>query len=133
MDHDHNPLPGSKHILATSQEVGFESGRGPDQIHLAFTDNDDEMRVMFVTGDPKERHVRYGEREEKLDAMALATVKRYEMEHMCDSPANQTIGWRDPGYIHDGVMTNLKPGVKYYYQVYIIKLAHEHALVELDL
>lgn len=72
---------------------------------------------MFVTGDPKERYVRYGEREEKLDAVALAGLRRYEREHMCDSPANQTIGWRDPGYIHDGVMTNLKKGVRYYYQV----------------
>ncbi|KAF7809059.1 putative inactive purple acid phosphatase 2 [Senna tora] len=116
-DHDHNPLPGSKHLLATSPEIGFEPGRGPEQIHLAFTENEDEMRVMFVTGDPKQRSVRYGEREEKMDAVALAGVRRYEIEDMCDAPANQSIGWRDPGYIHDGVMNNLKQGVRYYYQV----------------
>lgn len=72
---------------------------------------------MFVTGDAKETYVKYGESKDKLDGVALARVRRYERENMCDSPANQTIGWRDPGYIHDGVMTNLKKGVRYYYQV----------------
>ena len=84
---------------------------------MAFTDHDDEMRVMYITGDPRETYVRYGEREDKLDGVALARVKRYEREHMCDAPANDSIGWRDPGYIHDGVMINLKKGVRYYYKV----------------
>lgn len=97
--------------------VKFLSGRGPVQIHLAFTDNDDEMRVVYITEDARETYVRYGERERKLDSVALARVRRYEREHMCDAPANGSIGWRDPGYIHDGVMTNLKKGVRYYYKV----------------
>ncbi|KAM1038325.1 hypothetical protein TB2_032531 [Malus domestica] len=52
LNQDHNPLPGIAHLLATSDdELSFESGRVPDQIHLAYTDGDDEMRVMFVTPD----------------------------------------------------------------------------------
>ncbi|KAM1303090.1 hypothetical protein ACFX13_021121 [Malus domestica] len=52
LDQDHNPLPGTAHLLATSDdELSFKSGRVPDQIHLAYTDGDDEMRVMFVTPD----------------------------------------------------------------------------------
>ncbi|KAM0974747.1 hypothetical protein ACFX13_018177 [Malus domestica] len=52
LDQDHNPLPGTAHLLATSDdELSFESGRVPDQIHLAYMDGDDEMRVMFVTPD----------------------------------------------------------------------------------
>ncbi|KAK4263554.1 hypothetical protein QN277_028948 [Acacia crassicarpa] len=117
LDEDHNPLPGTAHHLASSEVVSFQSGRGPEQIHLAFTDNDDEMRVVYITEDARETYVRYGESERKLDGVALARVRRYEREHMCDAPANVSIGWRDPGYIHDGVMTNLKKGVRYYYKV----------------
>lgn len=85
---------------------------------MAFTDNDDEMRVVYITEDLRETYVRYGEREGKLDDVAVARVRRYEREHMCDAPANTSIGWRDPGYIHDAVMTNLKKGVRYYYKVF---------------
>ncbi|XP_022150334.1 probable inactive purple acid phosphatase 2 [Momordica charantia] len=116
-DHDQNPLPGTAHLLATSEELRFSPGRGPDQIHLAFTDNDDEMRVMFVTEDGSERFVRYGETKEQLDQVAAARVGRYEREHLCDSPANDSIGWRDPGFIHDAVMKNLPKGARVYYQV----------------
>ncbi|KAM1623713.1 hypothetical protein ACFX1X_022103 [Malus domestica] len=52
LDQDHNPLPGTAHLLATSDdELSFESGCVPDQIHLAYTDGDYEIRVMFVTPD----------------------------------------------------------------------------------
>ncbi|KAM1134145.1 hypothetical protein ACFX19_044010 [Malus domestica] len=52
LDQDHNPLPGIAHQLATSDdEFSFESGHVPDQIHLAYTDEDGEMRVMFVMPD----------------------------------------------------------------------------------
>ncbi|XP_062162188.1 probable inactive purple acid phosphatase 2 [Alnus glutinosa] len=117
-DHDNNPLPGTAHLLAESDVFGFGSGRGPEQIHLAFTEKDDEMRVMFVTerGDEKQ-YVRYGDREDRLDGVAEARVGRYEREDMCESPANESVGWRDPGWIHDGVMRKLKKGVRYYYQV----------------
>ncbi|KAJ4960792.1 hypothetical protein NE237_020702 [Protea cynaroides] len=117
LDEDHNPLPGTKHLLATSELLGFESGHGPEQIHLAFTDKDDEMRVMFITVDGKENLVKYGEREDGLDEVAQTEVRTYEQSDMCDSPANESVGWRDPGCIHDGVMRNLKQGKRYYYKV----------------
>ncbi|OVA09220.1 Phosphoesterase domain [Macleaya cordata] len=117
LDHDHNPLPGTKHLLAKSKELGFELGGGPEQIHLALTEKDDEMRVMFITGDGKENYVKYGEEEDEMDEMVKTVVRRYEREDMCDSPANESIGWRDPGFIHDGVMKNLKMEKRYYYKV----------------
>ncbi|XP_057948827.1 probable inactive purple acid phosphatase 2 [Malania oleifera] len=116
-DHDHNPLPGTKHLLAKSGPLRFEAGRGPEQIHLAYTDRDDEMRVMFITGDGKESLVRYGLGEDRMSEVVGTQVTTYRSEDMCDSPANSSAGWRDPGYIHDGVMRNLKKGKRYYYQV----------------
>ncbi|PPD98063.1 hypothetical protein GOBAR_DD04930 [Gossypium barbadense] len=117
-DQDHNPLPGTKHLLAESETVGFELGRGPEQIHLALTGREGEMRVMFVAEDPEERQVRYGEKEGEWEGdVAVARVGRYEREDMCHAPANESVGWRDPGWIFDAVMSGLKGGVKYYYQV----------------
>lgn len=118
-DHDHNPLPGTKHLLVESEKIGFETGRGPEQIHLAYTGQVDEMRVMFVTPDGKESFVRYGLYRDKMDQVVGTRVLRYEREDMCDYPANSSVGWRDPGYIHDGVMKKLKQGKRYYYQVII--------------
>lgn len=90
---------------------------GPDQIHLAFTDQVDEMRVMFVTGDGSAGWVRYGPEQGRLKKEVATEVRRYERKDMCDFPANASIGWRDPGFIHDGVMKGLEKGKKYYYQV----------------
>ncbi|XVF43200.1 hypothetical protein PTKIN_Ptkin02bG0021500 [Pterospermum kingtungense] len=117
-DHDHNPIPGTKHFLAESERVGFEPGRGPEQIHLAVTGREGEMRVMFVAEDPEERQVRYGEKEgEWRGDVAVARVGRYERKDLCHAPANESLGWRDPGWIFDAVMSGLKGRVKYYYQV----------------
>ncbi|XP_010258131.1 PREDICTED: probable inactive purple acid phosphatase 2 [Nelumbo nucifera] len=114
---DSNPLPMTKHLLAKSEELSFESGHGPEQIHLSFTEEDDEMRVMFITPRGEVNHVKYGEDEDNLDKDAVAEVKRYQQSDMCHSPANDSIGWRDPGFVQDAIMKNLKKGRRYYYKV----------------
>ncbi|KAJ6843305.1 putative inactive purple acid phosphatase 2 [Iris pallida] len=116
-DHDQNPLPGTKHRLAESESIGFENPGGPEQVHLAFTDRAEEMRVMWITGERSENWVRYGVEEGRLGNVEKATVGRYERGDMCDFPANASLGWRDPGWIQDGVMKGLEKGRKYYYQV----------------
>ncbi|RAL40125.1 hypothetical protein DM860_008265 [Cuscuta australis] len=116
-DADHNPLPGTGRVAAVSEKVGFEPGRGPEQVHLSLTGRDSEMRVMFVTGDGKDCFVRYGLTRNNMDQVSGTRVRRYEREHMCGAPANQSIGWRDPGFIHDGILVNLMDGKKYFYQV----------------
>lgn len=78
------------------------------------------MRVLFVTHDGKESSVKYGLTQNGLDKVVGTQVSRYEREDMCDQPANRSIGWRDPGFIHDGVMVGLDDGKRYYYQVIVI-------------
>lgn len=75
------------------------------------------MRVMFVSGHGKKSVVKYGLDSGRMDHAVETRVGRYEREDMCDSPANQSVGWRDPGFIHDGVMINLQPGRRYFYKV----------------
>ncbi|GLU16976.1 hypothetical protein SLE2022_333770 [Rubroshorea leprosula] len=117
-DQDHNPLPGTAHFLAESEWVAFDPNRGPEQIHLAWTGVEGEMRVMFVVGDSERRYVRYSEQDgDWVGNLAVASTVRYEREDMCDAPANDSMGWRDPGWIFDAVMKDLKGGVRYYYQV----------------
>lgn len=116
-DHDHNPLPGTKHLLAESDTVTFEPGRGPEQVHLALTGQAGEMRVMFVTDDGEENLVKYGLSQDTMDKIASTRASKYEREDMCDAPANSSTGWRDPGFIHDGIMVSLEEGKRYYYKV----------------
>eukprot|EP00268_Persea_americana_P063700 TRINITY_DN8292_c0_g2_i1.p1 TRINITY_DN8292_c0_g2~~TRINITY_DN8292_c0_g2_i1.p1 ORF type:complete len:642 (-),score=83.02 TRINITY_DN8292_c0_g2_i1:437-2362(-) len=116
LDEDHNPLPGTERRLALSEVLRF-GAMGPQQIHLSFTSEEDEMRVLFVTADGAERFVNYGLEAGRLEETARAEVKRYERRDMCDAPANESLGWRDPGFIHDGVMRNLKKGRRYFYRV----------------
>ncbi|MCL7023398.1 hypothetical protein MKW94_006538 [Papaver nudicaule] len=75
------------------------------------------MRVMFITEDGKENYVKYGRDEDGMNKVVKTVVSRYEREDMCDAPANDTTGWRDPGFIHDGVIKNLKSEKRYYYKV----------------
>lgn len=76
------------------------------------------MRVMFLSGDSENRYVRYGEQDGDWSGTStVATTARYEKEDMCDAPANHSLGWRDPGWIFDALIKDLKGGVRYYYQV----------------
>uniref|UniRef100_A0A0E0LGA3 Purple acid phosphatase n=1 Tax=Oryza punctata TaxID=4537 RepID=A0A0E0LGA3_ORYPU len=119
VDHDGNPLPHGRHRVAVSGEVAFDSPALPDQVHLSFANGVDEMRVMFVCGDGGRRVVRYGPAKEEGEGWKeVATeVRTYEQKHMCDSPANSSVGWRDPGFVFDGLMKGLEPGRRYFYKV----------------
>ncbi|TVU40268.1 hypothetical protein EJB05_13724 [Eragrostis curvula] len=119
IDHDRNPLPHGKHRVAVSGEVAVGDPALPEQLHLAFADGVDEMRVMFVCGDGDKRVVRYGleEGNEESWKEVGTEVRTYEQKHMCDTPANSGVGWRDPGFVFDGLMKELEPGKRYFYKV----------------
>ena len=119
IDHDRNPLPHGKHRVAVSAGVSVGDPASPEQVHLAFADAVDEMRVLFVCGDRGERVVRYGlQKEDEKEWKEVGTyVSKYEQKHMCDWPANSSVAWKDPGFVFDGLMKGLEPGRKYFYKV----------------
>ena len=58
----------------------------------------------------------YGSAKSKLDYKAVATTKTYKREDMCAFPATSVFAFVDPGFIHDALLTDLKPGVRYFYR-----------------
>lgn len=116
LDDDSMPIPNTKTRLAVSHVVAFSNYNEPTQVRLSYTSNPTEMAVMYVTKDPVKTHVKYGKEGDNLWHTATASARTYEQKHMCRAPANSSLGWRDPGYIHLAKMTELEPGVRYFYQ-----------------
>lgn len=110
-------LPSTSHRLAVSENVNFENFNEPTQVHLSLASGNEKMNVMFVTRDPIKSYVRYGSNNNKLDLQMETSFLTYRQSDMCDSPANSSYGWREPGYMHNAMMDNLGPGQLYYYQV----------------
>ena len=117
LDEDMKPIPSTKMRLAVSPVVEFHNYNEPTQVHLSLTSDPSEMSVLFVTKDLVDSVVEFGRAIDNLDSIAVATVTTYQLKHMCDAPANTSVGWRDPGHIHSAVMTELEPGVRYFYKV----------------
>ena len=46
--------------------------------------------------------------------MKEGTSKTYSASDMCNNPASG-VKFHDPGYIHDVLLTDLKPSMTYYY------------------
>jgi len=104
--------------LAVSNTVNFKNVNEPTGVRLALTSATDAMRVMWNSAEAlKDAGVAWGTDASKLDQFALASSKTYTISDMCGAPANQSVGWRDPGYINDAVMTALQPGSQVWYRV----------------
>ena len=59
--------------------------------------------------------VLYGFNKTALTMKSYGKSSTYKANDMCGAPANG-VGFKDPGFIHDVLLTGLKPGVKYYFQ-----------------
>jgi len=101
-------------MVAQSQAVHFKNYNEPLQGHLSLTGKATEMRVVWVTRDAHKPKVLYGTRPNQCTASVHAKSTTYKRDQLCGAPAT-TSGWRDPGLIHSAVMTDLIPGVRYFY------------------
>ena len=59
--------------------------------------------------------VYYGKDPSLLKFRATGTSKTYQRSDMCGPPASLWICFRNPGYIHDVLLTGLTPSIQYFY------------------
>eukprot|EP01133_Synstelium_polycarpum_P018257 gene18257-21849_t len=100
---------------ATSNSVSFASPNAPGKAYLALTNNTSEMRLMWISGTDDTPTVQYGLSPSSLTSTATGITVTYGINEMCASPANDPTYFRNPGFIHDVVMTGLSPSTQYYY------------------
>jgi len=102
-------------VAATSTIVTFSNPNAPGKSYISLTNNTSEMRLMYVSGTNNTPTVYFDTQPTNMRYTATGTSITYSITDMCASPANNTYYFRDPGYTHDIVMTNLLPGTTYYY------------------
>ena len=104
-------------LLAISNKVSFVNGREtPLQGHLALTGDATQMRVHWTTGTTSTPTVHYGTSVDNLKHTATGISKTYRASDMCGPPANLSLHFHDPGYLHEVLLTGLQPNTKYYFQ-----------------
>eukprot|EP01006_Ploeotia_vitrea_P031256 TRINITY_DN63577_c1_g3_i1.p1 TRINITY_DN63577_c1_g3~~TRINITY_DN63577_c1_g3_i1.p1 ORF type:complete len:592 (+),score=290.91 TRINITY_DN63577_c1_g3_i1:201-1778(+) len=105
--------------LATVTVPMRASPNAPQQGHLAFGDNEDEMWVLYTSGSKDNApQARWGLSETTLSESASGTSRTYAASDMCNMPSNVTAQqlFRDPGFMHAVLIKGLKPHTRYYYQ-----------------
>ncbi|KAF1792308.1 Metallo-dependent phosphatase-like [Phytophthora cactorum] len=100
-------------------EVGMvEAFTAPKHGHIAFTENVDEMSVMFNSASRETPVVKYGLDPATLNKHTEGKSKTYTDAHLCNRPANLTSQqwFRDPGNMHTVILKELKLGTRYFYK-----------------
>ncbi|CAI5738639.1 unnamed protein product [Hyaloperonospora brassicae] len=100
-------------------QVGMtEAFTAPKHGHISFTDEIDEMSVMFNSASREVPVVKYGLDAFALDQQAEGTSKTYTAAHLCSHPANRSSQqwFRDPGNMHRVVLKGLNVGTRYFYK-----------------
>jgi len=101
-------------VSGRSNPVTFADPNEPLQPHLAYTGDVTQMRLMWTTLNAKQPTVWYGESSGVYSRSVPAKSSTYTVDQMCGPPA-ATTGWREPGTLHNAIMTDLIPGRRYYY------------------
>ncbi|XP_063679765.1 uncharacterized protein LOC134815183 isoform X3 [Bolinopsis microptera] len=86
--------------------------------HIAVTSRPGEIRVMWGSAKSDKPRVKFSQSPDLQNPMtALATTTTYTADDLCGARANVTdpVMYQDPGFFHTALLTDLKPGVTYYY------------------
>jgi hypothetical protein len=107
----HHPI-----VASVSNSVIFENPNEPLQVHLGLTSNPKIMSVSWVCGAVSNPQVKWGISPGKYSSSSKATWSTYKASDLCGTPAID-LGWQEPGWIIVANITDLSPGVTYYYIV----------------
>jgi hypothetical protein len=117
-------------VELASVHVTFADLFEPTQLHLALTQRNSEMRMMFTTAAPPKQLVPIAE-VQALDASFQpsgpvrqfnGTSHTYAAKDMCGQPANKSGNYIDVGVFHDVLVTGLLPAAIYQYRVGVTNL-----------
>ncbi|KAF0693178.1 Aste57867_15825 [Aphanomyces stellatus] len=110
--------------VAKSKVVKMKRGdTEPLQIHIALTQNDDEMNVAWTSAEIDNPTLRVTIQSKNGKAGPVQTIdatsKSYSAEDMCSAPANLTTAQRyiPSGVHYDGVISHIPAGATVVYQV----------------
>lgn len=100
--------------IGSGLPVTFSSMAEVTNIHLALTNNPDEMRVQFQNNANAVPFVelQLGNSSKTFTGSSVT----YFGKDLCNAPANST-GFIDPGFFHDVLLTGLAPSTLYRYRV----------------
>jgi hypothetical protein len=89
----------------------------PLSVHLSPTTTSSAMKAIWSTRDPAgQPTVRWGTAPGRYQHKAAGSITTIKASDLCNSPANST-GFVDPKSINSAIMSNLRPGTRYYYSV----------------
>ncbi|CAI5729725.1 unnamed protein product [Peronospora farinosa] len=116
--YNYEEMSGKHKAIAKVEARMKEPPETPKHGHLSFTDDEKAMAIMFNSGTSKTPMVKYGMKPEDLKFYATGTSTTYGADDMCQAHANTVAQshFRDPGYMHTVIMTDLKPNTYYFYQ-----------------
>jgi len=106
-------------IIATSNNVTFESADEPLQGHIAYPNDPTQMRVQWTSSTFDEAApptVRYGTDPNHLESSATGGSDTYTVNDVCGEIAGSATAWMAPGQLNDVLLTGLAPATQYFYQ-----------------
>jgi len=110
---------GNNSIVLAKSNIVYVKPDYPVQGHLSFTNSLSEMRLMWISNSTSKPTIQYGLRSKQYSWNATGTSTTYTINDLCwNSTGGNTaaIYFWDVGFIHNVIMTKLKPRTKYYYR-----------------
>ncbi|KAB1217406.1 putative inactive purple acid phosphatase 27 [Morella rubra] len=105
-------------LVAVSNHISFANPKAPLYPRLAQGKSWNEMTVTWTSGyniNEAVPFVMWGLKGE-IQTLSPAGTLTFNRGSMCGSPA-QTVGWRDPGFIHTSFLKDLWPNSEYTYRM----------------